>query len=726
MVLYSPRHDPRLHSNDVANRRAPASAERLAVCAWAVAAAVGLLWPSRIAFAFDGAPLDQPLEAILIAVVFPLLLACDVAFLRRRIAKIAIVVLLVSRLVSTFFTQEGWCVRFEPTRAYAIGQTGIPHAWDVRADWRSSNPVCSAIQTRSYRSLAEFPVWFFNLPPAGEGFPVTADRPPGAVTRMVVRGFLRTTQTGTLQIDRTPDVQGALSVDANPGVDRATVGPGTHFIVFDGLLKGDDWRFAPTWNGQDVWTHALTTTRRPNRSDVVYRDAVRMLATAAVICLFAGWIGSVITAIHDVVVLAWTTGAAVAVGWLLIDGHGDIARWAIVALIGATAVRVRPASRTLRTALCMIGVPWLVFVSVPALASVGRVTFYEAGNDFWTFQRYAYRIVMQGFWLEGGSATFWFQPLYRWIAGVLHMTFGDSSVGERLWDGGCLLTGALFNFKFANRFAGFRAGLIAAVLPLAVFVLGTPQYLMGRGLGEISSAGFIYLAAIFALDGERRLAAAFAAGVLASLGFYTRLNNLPQAIGVAAFAIPTDVPTRFLVTSRAWWSRVSWRSIAVVAPSLTLAAVLLAWRTWHFTGVFSVFFGTQRDHLALWSAGMPWGAAVQRSAESVWMVLSVNDPPRLDPYALPVIGGAIVCVLAVLAVPRLRDVPLSLVVFFFTSIAGAIVARGSAYAGRFSVHVLPVTTAALVCGVVAVCRITRSPARGPLKSGGRAATLRIG
>jgi hypothetical protein len=101
------------------------------------------------------------------------------------------------------------------------------------------------------------------------------------------------------------------------------------------------------------------------------------------------------------------------------------------------------------------------------------------------------------------------------------------------------------------------------------------------------------------------------------------------------------------------------------------------------------------------------------------MVLSVNDPPRLDPYALPVLGGAIVCVLAVVAVPRLRDVPLSLVLFFFTSIAGAIVARGSAYAGRFSVHVLPATTAALVCGVVALYRGTRSPARGRLESAER-------
>jgi hypothetical protein len=97
------------------------------------------------------------------------------------------------------------------------------------------------------------------------------------------------------------------------------------------------------------------------------------------------------------------------------------------------------------------------------------------------------------------------------------------------------------------------------------------------------------------------------------------------------------------------------------------------------------------------------------------MVLSVNDPPRLDPYAVPVVSGAIVSGLAVVAVPRLREVPLSLVLFLFASIAGTIVARGSAYAGRFSVHVLPVTTAALVCGVVAVCRGTRSRAREPLE-----------
>ena len=44
------------------------------------------------------------------------------------------------------------------------------------------------------------------------------------------------------------------------------------------------------------------------------------------------------------------------------------------------------------------------------------------------------------------SPTFWFQPLYRWIAGLLHLVFGDSSVGEYYWDGACLLTGALAAF----------------------------------------------------------------------------------------------------------------------------------------------------------------------------------------------------------------------------------------------------------------------------------------
>ena len=69
---------------------------------------------------------------------------------------------------------------------------------------------------------------------------------------------------------------------------------------------------------------------------------------------------------------------------------------------------------------------------------------------------------MQGYWLEGGSTTFYFQPFYRWITGLLHAVFGDSSVGEVFWDGACLLAGALLSFRLTRAYAGFRWGLVAA------------------------------------------------------------------------------------------------------------------------------------------------------------------------------------------------------------------------------------------------------------------------
>src|SRR5262249_13712942 len=140
--------------------------------------------------------------------------------------------------------------------------------------------------------------------------------------------------------------------------------------------------------------------------------------------------------------------------------------------------------------------------------------------------------------LEGGSPTFWFQPLYRWIAGLLHIVFGDSSAGEWYWDGACLLAGAIFAWRFVASAAGFRWGIVAAVLALPPFLSGTAQYLLGRGLGEISSSGLIAAAALWAMrarDGNWR--AALAAGLLATLAFYTRLNNLPMALGAALFAM---------------------------------------------------------------------------------------------------------------------------------------------------------------------------------------------
>jgi hypothetical protein len=271
--------------------------------------------------------------------------------------------------------------------------------------------------------------------------------------------------------------------------------------------------------------------------------------------------------------------------------------------------------------------------------------------------------------------------------GALHLAFGDSSVGEWFWDGACLLSIALLAFELTRRVSGFRWGIVAGAVPLAVFAIGTPQYLIGRGLGEISSAGFLAAASLCAMRSRHgRKAPAVAAGILATLAFFTRLNNLPMAVGTSLFA----------------FSRRSWSSAAVVVATIAVGVLLLAWRTWYFTGTFSVFAGTQRNLLAIWQPGMSIATGLARTLDSVMMVLTVNDPPRFDPIALPVLLGAGAAIAALLVPALQKVVPLSAALFFLCGIAGAFVARGSAYPGRFSLHVLGVTCALTTSVVAAI------------------------
>jgi hypothetical protein len=96
---------------------------------------------------------------------------------------------------------------------------------------------------------------------------------------------------------------------------------------------------------------------------------------------------------------------------------------------------------------------------------------------------------------------------------------------------------------------------------------------------------------------------------------------------------------------------------------------------------------------------MPFRTVLERAAYNVAKVLTVNDPPRFDFVALPVMAGALVAVSSLLGVPRMRELPAAAVLFFVFTIAGAFIVFGFAYPGRFSMHVLPITCALTTCGV---------------------------
>ena len=75
--------------------------------------------------------------------------------------------------------------------------------------------------------------------------------------------------------------------------------------------------------------------------------------------------------------------------------------------------------------------------------------------------------------------TFWNEPFFRWIAGTLHMLFGDSSVGQAYWDAAGITIMALFAFRMLAPTAGFAWGVAVAILPLSMFLLGPTLEFVG-------------------------------------------------------------------------------------------------------------------------------------------------------------------------------------------------------------------------------------------------------
>ena len=677
---------------------------------WRIITLVALLWPSHLSGWFDGAPLDSLAEALLVGLIAPTLLWLHPSFLRKTAVRATIAAILFLKLTAAFaLQQDGWCITFDPPRPMVRDSTGKPHSWDIRADWLADDPACSAIMTDSYRDSSEMPVWFFNLPPPDDAVVRTGFHPGEIPIRVGGSGYLTVGQAGTFELLTTEAMQATVRVDhtrveaAGPAHHRVELQRGSHFVQFEATMLGKEWRIVPSWNGTQMGAPVfpMATLGSPSRIDRWLRPAGNWLLTIAVIGVLAAWSWSAVARVHAGELLMWSGIASLAVvavtNYLPQQGAWCTAATVLLPLL----MPVRRRFMNLRGLFFLIIVPWLAYVGAANAHQVGRWTLYGIGNDNFQFQRFSYRIFMQHYWLEGGQITFWNQPLFRWIAGLLHMIFGDSSVGQAYWDAAAVAIIALFAYRVVSPLAGFTWALAAAAMPLAMFLLGPALEFVGFGLSEISSAGFIYLAAFFVMRhrGARDLVAA---GLLVVLGFYTRLNNLPMAIAVAAFAFPVALPAGSWWHVREWLPLVRWRAVIAIAVALAIGGVLFAWRTWYYTGVFGLFHGTQREFLAVWKPGMTVSDAVPAMISSVMMVLTGQDPPRFAWHGVPLIGAGLISAAALAGIRGFKNAPLPVVAFFVAGLSGALITRGWAYEGRFSIHLYGSASALCVWAAAAL------------------------
>ena len=81
------------------------------------------------------------------------------------------------------------------------------------------------------------------------------------------------------------------------------------------------------------------------------------------------------------------------------------------------------------------------------------------------------------------------------------------------------------------------------------------------------------------------------------------------------------------------------------------------------------------------------------------MIATVEDPPRFDVRAVLVTGGVCCALLGLLRVPVVRRLPLVSAMFCVGALAGGLVARGTAYPGRFSMQLIPVAVALAIATI---------------------------
>ena len=685
---------------------------------WTLLLAAGLLWPAHALSTFDGVPLDGRIEAIVIGVVFPALWWADRSVLTRTGPRVLIAALLALKVCSLPLEQGGLCARFS-TAAPLQGEIltmpvdeprGVLRSWDIRADWRAESPTCTAILDRPYRSADEFPAWFLNV--------LDQLRPGRRDISMAVSGAITVPDAGSLVIRTGEDMRvrgriGNTDVETDRGGDiRVSLAPGTYAMSLDAQLTGDRWRLVPEWNGASAWNGRLFTVNAPSTAGRVAGRIIGTLTTLVVVSLLAWWLWSAAERINPgLAASSWTiavTSILILIGAGLL---GRLDRLTGLLLVCSAWIPVATAKRNLRTAFVMVGVPWLAYFVARSAVLIGHLSVYS-WDDWLAYQVAGARIYMHGYWLEGGSRTFDYQALYRWISGALHMAFGDSSVGETYLDAACLLVGSLLAFSLVRPAGGFRAALLACAGTLATLTLGTPWYFVGRGLSEIVAAGLAFAAAFFLMRARLgRLTVAAIAGALAVLTFYARQNHLLFAISMIALLLPLKTPMRPAAIARAV-ARIRLASAAIYGSVFAAGVALFAVRTWWYTGAFSVLYGTSLKNndtglrLSTAFSLAPW----QKIAHSLSALVWLNEPPRPDPRSLLVAAGVAAAIAAFCQVPRLREIPAALVAVIFGSTLSSFVAHTHGYPGRMSIHLIPFAVSAAVLAAVEMARPGHEPA----------------
>jgi len=689
------------------------------------ALAAFFLLPTGAPVWFDGPPWSNPLETVLLTAAFPFLFFVGRAFLALPGTVMGSLILLGCKIILTIASPQGGL----GVRVYANEASMEEGRWEKTylTLWKGG---CSDILKRGYRTKRDFPIEWMNRYPSRDG---REERlwmevsgyvvlPPDTRFRILSGGLIG----GEWRISQKEGKQFVLPFSAPQGKGSVVHSLGTNGAVF--RLSGrlhfgpGEWSFIPYLEGKkggNLFEVPFGVLWQDAEGPGISRGKTALLKGLALmndggVCLFFGcwllfWISLRFRSglLGTFPVLLGVVGCFLP--WLFhriffpAVNDPTLRIYLAMSLFLLSAVlilwsSVKEASLKKEGAQCtrlflgVVGPGVLVFCFLQWWPDMGRMSFLSLGDDWRTYQNFAREIFVGGDIWHRQEPVFAYQPLYRYVVGLLHLFFGQSMIAQNFLDvwsvligGGILLS---LSYKLTD---SLPIAFLAPWIYLTLEWGGAFRHHIGRGLQEHTAMLFMMLTIGWLFQrGSLSWKRAATGGLLAALGFYLRMDHL-GVLAAAGTVWIQHPPGSFSKVWKAWWKALfCHKGPFMVFGGMLLAALLsiplrngIIGGKWVFNSVGNL------NILRCYS----WSC----SLENLRKLLFASDPslpftstPVSWATASVLFPGTVIALMALFVRKGpLTYFPLSLGILLTGLIAPYIWVKVVAYPPRFSIHLLP-------------------------------------
>ena len=684
-----------------------------------------LALPSGPRHWFDGLPWSNGPEVMAALVLIPLLLLLDRGFLRRRLSLALLLGLLIAKLIlAVWAPASGWTLRAYATpKALAAGawEPTFESLWQPRGSGRLQGPLWEggdlplAWQARKRISQPERIGEPMIL--EVEGY---ARLPQGAGLALAAGGASRGSFTATDEQGTAWELPVAPGLAELPGADSGVWPRGkvrVRAVIAYDSRPWQDWSLIPALVGPGGGVSPLKDNGvlwqgrqglDMSSSSLGLFSVLARLFDGGLLLFLAGWgiwaIGSVQN--RGIASPALLTGSALglALPWILRGLGLDLNTALILGLGAPLGAWIWLAARNARLAgawspdlgrLMLLGVgPGLLgFFLISWWPQAGQATLLSYGDDFGVYQLYAHKMVVEGDWWLRYMQFLHFQPLYPYIAALLHVLFGQSMLAQGLLDVWAALGAAALLPVLTHRLGGSVAwGLAAALFYLAAELGPDFTWHIGRGLQEHTAMLLLMLTAFAVSTAKGAWASAWTAGALAMLTYLLRQDYLGALAGLGLLAVSTRPGNG----GRSWsgllrGALAGWRWLLIYYLAILSGALMVLLRNKFIGGRFVLTNPGHIDHLL----------GTTNWLHSMAVILCMVPTPVYHSYVALVLMPGTALGLAAIFWRRwpLAGYPLALGLTLAGLLAPYLILAPYAYEPRMSVHLLPLAALSLALGV---------------------------